>query len=65
MKPLVRTLRTAGRSGVVTVHRASIARRICPGTVVLGRGWTDRQLANWTERVVLDDLFGLEPVQHP
>jgi AcrR family transcriptional regulator len=30
-------------------------------TMVLGRGWTERQLANWTERVALDDLFGLEP----
>jgi hypothetical protein len=30
-------------------------------TMVLGRGWTERQLANWTERVVLQDLFGLEP----
>ena len=28
-------------------------------TMVLERGWTERQLANWTERVVLDDLFGL------
>ena len=26
-------------------------------TMVLGRGWTERQLANWTERVVLNDLF--------
>ncbi len=30
-------------------------------TMVLERGWTERQLANWTERVVLDDVFGLEP----
>jgi AcrR family transcriptional regulator len=34
-------------------------------TMVLGRGWTERQLANWTERVVLDDLFGLGPAQNP
>jgi AcrR family transcriptional regulator len=34
-------------------------------TMVLGRGWTERQLANWTERVVLDDLFGLECPQNP
>ena len=34
-------------------------------TMVLGRGWTERQLANWTERVVLDDLFGLDPAQNP
>lgn len=33
-------------------------------TMVLGRGWTERQLANWTERVVLDDLFGLDPTQN-
>jgi AcrR family transcriptional regulator len=32
-------------------------------TMVLERGWTERQLANWTERVVLDDLFDLEPPQ--
>ena len=30
-------------------------------TMVLERGWTERQLANWTERVLLDDVFGLEP----
>ena len=30
-------------------------------TMVIGRGWTERQLAAWTERVVLDDLFGREP----
>jgi hypothetical protein len=34
-------------------------------TMVLGRGWTERQLANWTERVVLDDLFGLDCPQNP
>lgn len=34
-------------------------------TMVLGRGWTEQQLANWTERVVLDDLFGLERAQDP
>jgi hypothetical protein len=32
--------------------------------MVHGRGWTERQLANWTERVVLNDLFGLEPAQN-
>jgi AcrR family transcriptional regulator len=26
-------------------------------TMVLGRGWTERQLSSWTERVILDDLF--------
>jgi AcrR family transcriptional regulator len=30
-------------------------------TMVLGRGWTERQLANWTERLVLNDLFGRDP----
>lgn len=34
-------------------------------TMVLGRGWTERQLANWTARVVLDDLFGLELARNP
>ena len=29
--------------------------------MVLGRGWSEQQLANWTERVALDDLFGTEP----
>jgi hypothetical protein len=33
--------------------------------MVLARGWTERQLADWTERVVLDDLFGLECSQNP
>ena len=33
-------------------------------TMVLGRGWTERQLANWTQRVVLNDLFDLQPAQH-
>lgn len=30
-------------------------------TMVLGRGWSERQLASWTTRAILDDLFGLEP----
>jgi AcrR family transcriptional regulator len=29
-------------------------------TMVLGRGWTERQLASWTERLILHDLFGRE-----
>ena len=29
-------------------------------TMVLGLGWTERQLATWTERVVLNDLFDRE-----
>lgn len=33
-------------------------------TMVLGRGWTERQLSNWTARVVLDDLFGVTPAQN-
>jgi integrase len=33
-------------------------------TMVLGRGRTERQLAKWSERVVLDDLFGLESTQN-
>jgi hypothetical protein len=34
-------------------------------TMVLGRGWTERQLSNWTARVVLDDLFGVAPARNP
>jgi len=30
-------------------------------TMALRLGWNERQLARWTERVVLGDLFGLEP----
>ena len=30
-------------------------------TMVLGRGWSERQLATWTERIVHIDVFGLEP----
>ena len=33
-------------------------------TMVLGCGWSERELASWTERVVLHDLFGLEPAQN-
>jgi len=33
-------------------------------TMILGRGWTERQLANWTERVVLNDLFDVQTAQH-
>ena len=31
-------------------------------TMVLERSWSESQLANWTERVVLEDLFGVDPV---
>lgn len=34
-------------------------------TMVLGCGWTERQLATWIERVILDDLFGVQPAQNP
>jgi AcrR family transcriptional regulator len=30
-------------------------------TMVLERGWTERQLSSWTERAVLADLFELDP----
>ena len=30
-------------------------------TMVLGRGWSERQLATWTERIVHIDVFGLDP----
>jgi AcrR family transcriptional regulator len=30
-------------------------------TLVLERGWTERQFATWVERAILRDLFGVEP----
>jgi len=32
-------------------------------TMIIGRGWTERKFAGWTERVVLNDLFDLQPAQ--
>jgi AcrR family transcriptional regulator len=47
----------------VTKHHAADVLYLLLGpdlywTMVIGRGWTERQLANWTERVILNDLFG-------
>jgi AcrR family transcriptional regulator len=56
--------KTPLRKNVTTDHAADVLYLLLGPdlywTMVLGRGWTERQLANWTERVVLDDLFGLE-----
>jgi AcrR family transcriptional regulator len=57
------------RKNVTKVHAADVLYLLLGPdlyrTMVLQRGWTERQLANWTERVVLNDLFGLEPAQKP
>jgi AcrR family transcriptional regulator len=56
--------KTPLRKNVTTDHAADVLYLLLGPdlywTMVLRRGWTERQLANWTERVVLDDLFGLE-----
>jgi AcrR family transcriptional regulator len=54
------------RKGVTKDHAADVL-YLCLSpdlywTMVLGRGWSERQLANWTERVILDDVFGLDAV---
>ena len=53
------------RAGITKGHAADVLYHLLGPdlywTMVLERGWTERQLANWTERVVLDDVFGLEP----
>ncbi len=54
------------RKGVTRDHAADVL-YLCLSpdlywTMVLGRGWSERQLANWTERVILDDVFGLDAV---
>ena len=57
------------RKGVTKAHAADVLYLLLGPdlywTMVLGRGWTERQLANWTERVVHVDLFGLEPAHNP
>jgi AcrR family transcriptional regulator len=51
------------RKGVTKAHAADVLYLLLGPdlywTMVLGRGWSEQQLASWTERVVLDDLFGL------
>ena len=65
----VLTKKTPLRKSVTKDHAADVLYLLLGPdlywTTVLGRGWTERQLANWTERIVLNDLFGLEPTQNP
>ena len=53
------------RRGVTKVHAADVLYLLLGPdfyrTMVLERGWTERQLTTWTERVALDDLFELRP----
>jgi len=53
------------RKGVTKGHAADVLYLLLGPdlywTMVLGRGWSERQLAHWTERVILEDLFELEP----
>ena len=53
------------RRGVSKAHAADVLYLLLGPdlywTMVLGRGWSERQLATWTERVVHIDVFGLEP----
>ena len=53
------------RRGVTRAHAADVLYLLLGPdlywTMVLGRDWSERQLADWTERVILDDLFGREP----
>lgn len=53
------------RKGVTKSHAADVLYLLLGPdlyrTTVLERGWTERQLVSWTERVILNDLFGLEP----
>jgi AcrR family transcriptional regulator len=53
------------RRGVTKAHAADVLYvTLGPDlyrTMVLERGWSEQQLASWTERVVLDDLFDVDP----
>lgn len=53
------------RPGVTKAHAADVLYLLLGPdlyrTMVLERGWTERQYARWTERVALTDLFGIEP----
>jgi AcrR family transcriptional regulator len=59
------TRKASLRPGVTRSHAADVLFLLLGPelyrTMVIGRGWTERQLAAWTERVALDDLFGREP----
>jgi AcrR family transcriptional regulator len=52
------------RHGVTKAHAADVLYLLLGPdlyrTMVLGRGWTEQQLATWTERIVHIDVFGLE-----
>lgn len=52
------------RKGVTRAHAADVLYLLLGPdlywTMVLGRGWSEQQLASWTERVALDDLFGVD-----
>ena len=54
------------RKGVSKAHAADVLDVLLGPdlyrTMVLGRGWRERQLATSTERIVHMDVFGLEPV---
>lgn len=53
------------RKGVTKDHAADVLYLLLGPdlywTMVLGRGWSERQLTHWIERVILEDLFELEP----
>ena len=53
------------REGVSKAHAADVLDLLLGPdlyrTMVLGRGWSERQLATWTERIVHIDVFALEP----
>jgi AcrR family transcriptional regulator len=53
------------RKGVTKAHAADVFYVLLGPdlywTMVIGRGWSEQQLVNWTERVALDDLFGVAP----
>jgi len=53
------------RKGVTKDHAADVLYLLLGPdlywTMVLGRDWSEEQLASWTERILLDDLFGVQP----
>ncbi len=67
MVDLVAVLTTKAplRKGMTKAHAADVLYLLLGPdlywTMVLGRGWSEHQLARWTERVALHDLFGAKP----
>lgn len=59
------TRKTPLRTGVTKDHAADVLYLLLGPdlylTMVLGRSWSEDQLANWTERALLDNLFGVRP----